>query len=108
LDSASRLASSSTPGSPDVGTVLTQDERGRDVMPLLKVVRSLADLPPVLTDKHKTLMTLINLVSNARYALDGVPPAGTTTPSASAWNSPMSRPRRPHEPEREQEADSRH
>ena len=42
-------------------------------MPLLKVVRFLADLPPVLTGKHKTLMIL---VSNAKYALDGVPPGG--------------------------------
>jgi two-component system, NtrC family, sensor kinase len=35
-------------------------------MPLLKVVRFLADLPPVLTDKHKTLMIRVNLVSNAK------------------------------------------
>ncbi|WP_239470075.1 ATP-binding protein [Archangium violaceum] len=40
----------------------------------VKVVRQLADLPPVLTDKHKTLMILVNLVSNAKYAMDGVPP----------------------------------
>jgi signal transduction histidine kinase len=39
----------------------------------VKVVRELADLPPVLTDKHKTLMILVNLVSNAKYAMDGVP-----------------------------------
>ncbi len=41
----------------------------------VKVVRQLADLPPLLTDKHKTLMILVNLVSNAKYAMDGVPPA---------------------------------
>jgi signal transduction histidine kinase len=41
----------------------------------VKVVRELADLPPVLTDKHKTLMILVNLVSNAKYAMDGVPVA---------------------------------
>ncbi|MCY1076952.1 ATP-binding protein [Archangium lansingense] len=41
----------------------------------VKVVRHLADLPPLLTDKHKTLMILVNLVSNAKYAMDGVPPA---------------------------------
>ncbi|QRK13421.1 HAMP domain-containing protein [Archangium violaceum] len=41
----------------------------------VKVVRHLAALPPLLTDKHKTLMILVNLVSNAKYALDGVSPA---------------------------------
>jgi signal transduction histidine kinase len=41
----------------------------------VKVVRQLAELPPVLTDKHKTLMILVNLVSNAKYAMDGVPVA---------------------------------
>ncbi|WP_395808547.1 ATP-binding protein [Archangium minus] len=41
----------------------------------VKVVRELAALPPVLTDKHKALMILVNLVSNAKYAMDGVPPA---------------------------------
>ncbi|WNG31962.1 HAMP domain-containing protein [Cystobacter fuscus] len=40
----------------------------------VKVARNLASLPPVLTDKHKTLMILVNLVSNARYALDTVAP----------------------------------
>ncbi|HYO59344.1 sensor histidine kinase [Archangium sp.] len=39
------------------------------------VVRHLASLPPVLTDKHKLLMILVNLVSNAKYALDDTPPA---------------------------------
>ena len=39
----------------------------------VKVVRQLADLPPVLTDKHKVLMILVNLVSNGKYAMDGVP-----------------------------------
>jgi signal transduction histidine kinase len=41
----------------------------------VKVVRQLADLPPLLTDKHKVLMILVNLVSNAKYAMDGVPVA---------------------------------
>jgi two-component system, NtrC family, sensor kinase len=41
----------------------------------VKVVRHLAELPPVLTDKHKALMILINLVSNAKYAMDGMPVA---------------------------------
>ncbi|NMO15240.1 hypothetical protein HPC49_01810 [Pyxidicoccus fallax] len=40
----------------------------------VKGVRELAPLPPVLTDKHKALMILVNLNSNAQYALDGVPP----------------------------------
>ncbi|PTL80066.1 ATP-binding protein [Vitiosangium sp. GDMCC 1.1324] len=39
----------------------------------VKVERQLADLPPLLTDKHKTLMILVNLVSNAKYAMDSVP-----------------------------------
>ena len=41
----------------------------------VQVVRDLAPLPPVVTEKHKVLMILVNLVSNARYALDGVPEA---------------------------------
>ena len=41
----------------------------------VKVVRHLASLPPMLTDKHKMLMILVNLISNAKYAMDGVPPA---------------------------------
>jgi len=39
----------------------------------VKVQRQLAELPPVLADKHKTLMILVNLVSNAKYAMDEVP-----------------------------------
>ncbi|MCY1077283.1 trifunctional serine/threonine-protein kinase/ATP-binding protein/sensor histidine kinase [Archangium lansingense] len=41
----------------------------------VKVVRQLDSLPAVLTDKHKTLMILVNLVSNAKYAMDEMPPA---------------------------------
>jgi C4-dicarboxylate-specific signal transduction histidine kinase len=41
----------------------------------VKIQRQLALMPPVLTDKHKALMILVNLVSNAKYALDSVPPA---------------------------------
>ncbi|OJH33743.1 histidine kinase [Cystobacter ferrugineus] len=40
----------------------------------VKVQRQLMPLPPLMTDKHKTLMILVNLISNARYALDTVPP----------------------------------
>ncbi|QRK14150.1 HAMP domain-containing protein [Archangium violaceum] len=40
----------------------------------VKVVRQLEPLPPVPTDKHKTLMILVNLISNAKYALDAVAP----------------------------------
>jgi two-component system, NtrC family, sensor kinase len=36
----------------------------------VNVTRELAPLPPVLTDKHKVLMILINLISNAKYAMD--------------------------------------
>ncbi|WP_257458085.1 ATP-binding protein [Archangium lipolyticum] len=40
----------------------------------VKVDRQLAPLAPVLTDKHKVLMILVNLFSNAKHAMDGVPP----------------------------------
>ncbi|WNG31750.1 HAMP domain-containing protein [Cystobacter fuscus] len=40
----------------------------------VKVERQWASLPSVLTDKHKVLMILVNLFSNAKYAMDGVPP----------------------------------
>ncbi|HEX8536864.1 MAG TPA: ATP-binding protein, partial [Cystobacter sp.] len=40
----------------------------------VKVERQLAPLPPVLTDKHKVLMILVNLLSNAKYAMDVMPP----------------------------------
>ncbi|MDC0710838.1 ATP-binding protein [Stigmatella sp. ncwal1] len=39
----------------------------------VKVERSLEPLPPVLTEKHKVLMILVNLISNAKYALEAVP-----------------------------------
>jgi len=39
----------------------------------VQVERALADVPPVLTEKHKLLMILVNLISNAKYALDGLP-----------------------------------
>ncbi|MFY0580954.1 sensor histidine kinase [Cystobacter fuscus] len=41
----------------------------------MKVQRDIAPLPPVMTDKHKTLMILVNLVSNAKYAMDEVAPS---------------------------------
>ncbi len=37
------------------------------------VERQLASVPPVMTDKHKVLMILVNLISNARHALHAVP-----------------------------------
>ncbi len=39
----------------------------------VKVERHLEPLPPVLTDKHKLLMILVNLISNAQHALEEVP-----------------------------------
>ncbi len=39
----------------------------------VKEERHLASLPPVLTDKHKVLMILVNLISNAKYAMDETP-----------------------------------
>ncbi len=39
----------------------------------IHVERHLAPLPLVLTDKHKVLMILVNLISNAKYAMDAMP-----------------------------------
>jgi two-component system NtrC family sensor kinase len=39
----------------------------------VQVERDLAEVPPVLTEKHKILMILVNLISNAKYALDTMP-----------------------------------
>ncbi|MDY7228696.1 ATP-binding protein [Hyalangium rubrum] len=38
----------------------------------VKVARDLVNVPPVLTEKHKVLMILVNLISNAKYAMDSV------------------------------------
>jgi len=35
------------------------------------VLRQYEEVPPVMTDKHKVLQILINLINNAKYALDG-------------------------------------
>jgi signal transduction histidine kinase len=40
----------------------------------VQVEKHLAPLRPVLTDKHKMLMILVNLISNAKYAMDSLPP----------------------------------
>jgi two-component system, NtrC family, sensor kinase len=39
----------------------------------VKEVRQLRFLPLVMTDKHKVLMILVNLISNAKYAMDETP-----------------------------------
>ncbi|WP_395815076.1 ATP-binding protein [Archangium minus] len=39
----------------------------------VKVERDMIPLPPLMTDKHKVLMILVNLISNAAYALEPVP-----------------------------------
>jgi signal transduction histidine kinase len=39
----------------------------------ITVHRELSQVPRVKTDKHKVLQILINLLSNAKHALDGVP-----------------------------------
>nr|WP_047861602.1 ATP-binding protein [Archangium gephyra] len=39
----------------------------------VKVERHLSPVPQVLTDKHKVLMILVNLISNSKYALDAAP-----------------------------------
>jgi len=36
----------------------------------VQVIREYADTPPVLADKHKVLQILVNLIRNAKYALD--------------------------------------
>jgi PAS domain S-box-containing protein len=36
----------------------------------VEVVREFADLPPILVDRHKVLQILVNLIRNAKYALD--------------------------------------
>jgi len=40
----------------------------------VKVECTLESLPPVVTDKHKVLMVLINLISNAKYAMSAKEP----------------------------------
>ncbi|HYH94843.1 sensor histidine kinase, partial [Hyalangium sp.] len=42
----------------------------------VQVERDLAEVPPVLTEKHKILTILVNLISNAKYALDALPEPG--------------------------------
>ncbi|HZH17380.1 MAG TPA: ATP-binding protein [Archangium sp.] len=39
----------------------------------IQVERSLADLPPVMADKHKVLTILLNLISNAINAMEALP-----------------------------------
>jgi C4-dicarboxylate-specific signal transduction histidine kinase len=39
----------------------------------VRVERHLSPVPQLLTDKHKVLMILVNLISNAKYALDEAP-----------------------------------
>jgi two-component system, NtrC family, sensor kinase len=40
----------------------------------IQVERQLAEMAPVPLEKHKILTILVNLISNARYALDSLPP----------------------------------
>jgi C4-dicarboxylate-specific signal transduction histidine kinase len=39
----------------------------------VREVRQLPFLSPTMTDKHKVLMILVNLISNAKYAMDDTP-----------------------------------
>ncbi|MFL5355291.1 ATP-binding protein [Archangium sp.] len=39
----------------------------------VRVERHLSPVPQVMTDKHKVLMILVNLISNSKYALDAAP-----------------------------------
>jgi PAS domain S-box-containing protein len=46
----------------------------------VKIIREYSDTPPVLVDKHKILQILINLLHNAKYAVDdGNPPEKRVT-----------------------------
>jgi PAS domain S-box-containing protein len=36
----------------------------------VKVIREYSEVPPILVDKHKVLQILVNLIRNAKYALD--------------------------------------
>jgi PAS domain S-box-containing protein len=36
----------------------------------IKIVRDFADVPPIVTEKHKVLQILVNLIRNAKYACD--------------------------------------
>ncbi|MBX3438800.1 MAG: GHKL domain-containing protein [Planctomycetaceae bacterium] len=38
----------------------------------VRVTRRFEDVPTIIADKHKILQILVNLISNAKYALDGV------------------------------------
>jgi signal transduction histidine kinase len=40
----------------------------------VKVVREYSDTPPILVDKHKVLQILINILHNAKYAVDEAGP----------------------------------
>ena len=39
----------------------------------VKVIRDFQPVPPIMVDKHKVMQILINLISNAKYALDEKP-----------------------------------
>jgi PAS domain S-box-containing protein len=39
----------------------------------ISVIRDFVDVPPLLLDKHLVLQILVNLISNAKHAMDGVP-----------------------------------
>jgi two-component system NtrC family sensor kinase len=39
----------------------------------VQVEKHVSQVPPVMTDKNKVLMVLVNLISNAKYALDAAP-----------------------------------
>jgi signal transduction histidine kinase len=42
----------------------------------VKVIREYFEVPPILVDKHKVLQILVNLIRNAKYALDDLGHAG--------------------------------
>ena len=43
------------------------------------LIREFSEVPPMVTDRHKMMQILVNLLSNAKYALDGVGPERNLT-----------------------------
>ena len=42
----------------------------------VQVLREFEETPPIMTEKHKVLQILVNLIRNAKYAMDDVEAVG--------------------------------
>ena len=62
----------------------------------VKVIREYSDAPPILVDKHKVLQILINLLHNAKYAVDEGGAAGEARHRPRGKNGRQQRPRLGH------------